>query len=165
MIEIKESDFKSIEIASLKKEVREYYRKHLQGSTVYNLDALLGINLTRKGIEHVCFSGEQSAIKLALVQRLDQVLVTAKRTGWGDKKFKDTDGVVGYVKFSAMVKVFGRVMKVLIVTRCVGKGRNNLDGLSIQYYHHSYDPKENPRNFLNEKGTDARGSRKIASRL
>jgi hypothetical protein len=119
------------DIKELKKEVKEYYLKNIDGVSVKNKDTGITIKFSTLGIKHLLNYKIQLEKQLLLVYKLIEVAENAKFGNFGKKKDNEKSEVIGYLNFNYKSKNENYRM-VIKLTK---------DGKF--YYHHVIKTKKN----------------------
>lgn len=119
-------DTKSVaEIAVL---ADNYYKEHLENTSVVNLHTGIKINFVRSGIKHLLNFGKGGNFKYQLVKILPQVLRNAEFKNFKPADEDDGDNIVGYMNFGAGITKHNSIENFRIVIRITNDGKF--------YYHH-----------------------------
>lgn len=107
--------------------MKEYYSKHIQGTTIVNKHIGLTIYFGSEGKSELAYGHALYAEKAALVQCLPILLQVAEYNNWGERKTTDPLSVFGYANFKAKAKINGKLVNVRITVKvkCNGKGYYN----------------------------------------
>ena len=118
------------------KSVREYYAIHLQGKSVVNLATNITINFTSDGKGKIGSNKVMHPPKIAVVQKLQQILEVAEFNNFGQRKENDKQSILGYLNFKAKVKIDGKIenLRIAVVMKTDGKVYYNHEINKIVFY-------------------------------
>ena len=108
---------------NLRKYVKDYYTRNIQGKTVVNRHHHLTIYFGSDGKSELAHGRAIYAKKAALVQCLPELLEHAEYTSFGQRKTTDEPNVFGYANFKAKVYVNGKLehTHIVVVVKANGK--------------------------------------------
>ncbi len=117
----------------LREKLKEYYKTHLQGTSVVNEDLEIEVLFTSDGLGKLYRGSTISAEKAALVQILDEIVETAEYNNFGERKETDKQNVIGFLNFKAKAHINGVLHHLRVSIKCKTDGNT--------YYSHSINKK------------------------
>ena len=114
----------------LRKFIRSYYHVTFQNKvTVKNLDLGITIGFIGEGKKKTAYGAAMYQKKAAAIMILDQLLIHAKFTNWGNRKETDKPEVLGYLNFKVKLKIDGKLIHfaINVEVRNNGKFHYSLD--------------------------------------
>jgi hypothetical protein len=115
-----------VEHNDLRKYVRDFYTKNIQGNTVVNKHLGLTIYFGSDGKSEL--SGRAIYVKkAALVQCLLILMEQAEYNNFGQRKPQDAPSIFGYANFKAKVKIDGKIenVRISVIVKSNGKAYYN----------------------------------------
>ncbi len=126
---INDKQFEGMKLGELKKYVKDYYLKHIDGKAVKNQHTGVTILLRKPGLQHLLYHGKSGYTKFKAVVKLPEMLHSAIFCNFKNPDNTDSKDVFGYANFKSKVEIEEKVHLFRIVVRITKDGKF--------YYNHS----------------------------
>ena len=93
--------FTSFSKDELREQVRNFYKKELQGKSVLNQDRHILIQFTSDGLGKLYRGSTVNVVKASAVKILDKMIEQAIYSNFGERKATDKQNVVGFLNFKS----------------------------------------------------------------
>lgn len=120
---VDDAKYVPLKTGDIKRLMVEYFTENLAGKSVVNIHKGITIVLSKSGLRHVVHARRLGFYKLLGIKVLDQMLIHAKYTNFSEPDADDSEGILGYMNFTATAKIGTSLHTFRLVVRMTTAGK------------------------------------------